>query len=379
MNIGLRNAVAAAGMVAALPAAAAPFDGSKIDAIVTAALKENNIPGAALVIDTPGSRWVQTFGYSDYAKQRPVKRRDYFAIRSVTKSFVVTAMLQLIAESHGAIKLDDTIGQYLPNIPNGDLITLRQLGNMTSGLYNYTVDPGFHKAFGKNPLRHWTPAQLLKFAFDSKYHGPIDFPPGTQYEYSNTNTLVLGLLVEALTGQKFAATLSAAILKPTGLASMVYMNGVSLPNPHSKGYQGFFDNQPEAVDINATSLNFAGAMASTVADLATWGEVLVGGELLPAKLQQQRFRAHATKGDPNSPLYDRYGLGMGEIAGWWGHTGSGIGYEAAVFHSIDKGETFAIEVNATNGHDVPAVIFCRVLHALHPGESVPGGSVCDKE
>jgi D-alanyl-D-alanine carboxypeptidase len=372
--------IAAAGWLAAgLPAAAAtpPLDTGKIEAIVTAALKENNIPGAALVIDTPGSRWVQTFGYSDYAKQRPVSRRDYFAIRSITKSFVVTAVLQLIAASHGAITLDDTIGQYLPNIPNGDQITLRELGNMTSGLYNYTADPGFHKALAKNPLRHWTAAQLLAFAFDSKYHGPIDFPPGAHYEYSNTNTLLLGELVEKLTGKKFAATLNAAILKPTGLGAMTYLTGVSLPNPHALGYQGFFDNRPEAVDINATSLNFAGAMASTISDLATWGEVLVGGELLPAKLQAQRFRAHATKGDPNSPLYDKYGLGMGEIAGWWGHTGSGLGYEAAVFHSAEKAETFAIEVNATNSHDVPALIFCRVLHAIHPNEILPAKSVCD--
>ncbi len=368
---GLHSAVATAA-----PSAA---DKTKINAAVTAAMREFNIPGAALAIETGGTRWVRGYGYAGYAGKRPVVPNDYFAIRSITKSFVVTALMQLIADSKGAMTLDDTIGKYLPNIPNGGTITLRRLANMTSGLYDYSVDPAFGAAFSKDLLRHWTVDQLLKFALYSKAHSAINFQPGARYQYSNTNTLLLGKVVELKTGKPFAATLKAAILRPSHLDATAYLTGVALPSPSAVGYQGFYNNRPEAVALNATGLNFSGAMAATIGDLADWGKVLVGGDLLPPGLQAQRFRSHLTAGDPKSPLYDRYGLGMGQIAGWWGHTGSGLGFEAAVFHNPDTNETFAITVNASNDIDSPARIFCRVLHILHPGETLPAKSVCDSE
>jgi len=372
-------AVLLAGVPTLAQAAAPPtLDTEKISKIVTQALKEYNIPGAVLDIDTPGNRWVQAFGLANWQANRPVKPRDHFAIRSITKSFTVTRVLQLIAASDGAITLNDPIGTYLPNIPNGDIITLRQLGDMTSGLYDYTADPDFRKAFGADPTRHFSVQQLLKYALYSKKHGPINFQPGAEYQYSNTNTLLLGELVVALTSKPFANTLSTAILRPLGLGSTVFVKAVDLPAPAATGYQGFFDNEPDPVAVNSSSLSYAGAMASTASDLASWGEVLVGGELLPAKLQQQRFRAHRTAEDPNSPLYDRYGLGMGEIAGWWGHTGSGVGFQAAVFHNIDSGITFAILLNASNTNDSPARIFCRVLPLLTKGDLPAAKSVCEE-
>lgn len=375
--------ITAACMVGFAPTAATaapslPIQG-EIKAAVTAAMKEFNIPGANLVVETQGTRWVQSFGYGRYAIKQPVTPRDYFATRSITKSFVVTALMQLIADSKGAMSLNDPIGKYLPNIPNGATITLRQLANMRSGLYDYTEDPDFGAAFSADLLRSWTADQLLKFALYSNKHGPANFAPGARYQYSNTNTLLLGKVVELRTGRPFAATLNAAILKPYGLGSTVYLNGVALPAPRTVGYQGFYDLRPEAIAVNATALNFSGAMAMTISDLATWGKLLVSGNLLPAGLQAQRFNGSLTAIDPQSPLYDRYGLGMGEIAGWWGHTGSGVGYEAAVFHSPDKNETFAIMVNASNSTNSPARIFCRVLHILHPGETRPAKSVCDRE
>jgi D-alanyl-D-alanine carboxypeptidase len=371
-----RFVAAAAALAVGLPAHAAP-NTAKIGNIVTAALKEFNVPGAQVEVDTPGTHWAQSFGFSDYAARRPVTLRDHFAIRSITKSFTVTAVLQLIAASNGAVKLNDPIGDYLPDIPNGNLITIRQLANMTSGLYNYTIDPDFGAALGSDPTRHWGVDKLLSYALYSKKHPAIVFPPGSQYQYSNTNTLLLGKLVIALTAKPFPAVLNSQILRPLHLTSTVYLTGVPLPSPAATGYQGFFDNMPDPVEINATSLSFAGAMASTVTDLANWGAALAEGTLLPETLQQKRFVSRRTAGDPASPLYDSYGLGMGEIAGWWGHTGSGVGFQAAVFHDIATDETFAILLNASNSNDVPAHIFCRVLPVLHA--EIPANSVCAKE
>ena len=345
--------------------AAADEGGNKVEQVVSGALAEFAIPGAAVAASGLDGSWVRTFGLADVAANRPVRPNDYFAIRSITKSFVVTAVLQLVANSDGAVRLDDPIGKFLQDVPNGDVVTIRQLGNMTSGLFNYTSDEDLKAAFGADPTRAWTADELLAFAFNSASHGPIVFPAGTRYQYSNTNTLLLGKLVETLTGQPFADVLQAEILAPSGLRSTRYLSGVRLPRPSVKGYQGTDDDgAPDAVAINATSLNFAGAMAATVSDLARWGTVLATGTLLPAELQKQRFRARSAATDPNSPLYDRYGLGMGEVAGWWGHTGEGVGFEAAVFHQIEQNRTFAIVLNASNVSDVPVVIFCRVLRAV---------------
>jgi len=379
----LRNIIVALGLAGIVPgsALAAPSKAvqAKIEVSVADAMKEFNVPGAALVIKTQGTRWTKTFGYADFDAKRPVSVQDYFAIRSITKSFTVTRTLQLIADSNGKMTLDDPVDKYLADIPNGNRVTLRMLANMTSGLYDYSSDPDFGAALGKDLTRAWTIDQLLRFALYSTKHPAFNFQPGAQYQYSNTNTLLLGKVVQTVTGKPFGTTLSTAILKPSGLDATAYVTGVALPSPSTLGYMGFYDNRPASVAVNSTGLGPAGAMASTVGDLASWGEILAGGQLLPARLQKARFLARRTAVDPGSPLYDRYGLGMGEIAGWWGHTGDGLGYQAAVFTNIDKAETFAIVVNASNAQDVPARVFCRVLHILHPKETLPTKSVCDKE
>jgi D-alanyl-D-alanine carboxypeptidase len=350
----------------------------QLEQVVTDALNQYGVPGAAIGVWTPHGRWAMTTGLADVAASRPVTPRDHFAIRSITKSFTVTLVLQLVAGSHGAISLDDPIEKFLSGVPNGQIISLRQLANMTSGLYNYTADPAFQQAFGADPTRSWTPHELLDFALHSPSHPPFDFEPGERFEYSNTNTLLLGKFVEAVTGKPYGDVLGERILTPLDLRSTAFLTGTDLPRPAASGYQGTDENgAPDPAVINLTTLSFAGAMAATLHDLAKWGVALAAGELLPAELQRQRFVGSSTADDPASPLYDRYGLGIGEVAGWWGHTGEGVGFEAAVFHQIARGETVAILLNASNAHDVPVVIFCRLLQVLGESPPVGGSRACD--
>jgi D-alanyl-D-alanine carboxypeptidase len=350
---------------------------SQLDKAFDEALEQFSVPGGAIGLWTPDGVWVRTSGLADVASQIPVMRRDRFAIRSITKSFVVTLLLQLVAQSGGSLGLDDPIAKYLHGIPNGHKITLRELANMTSGLFDYTRSAGFVEAFQADPTRPWTTDELLGFAFNDPSHPPTNFEPGAQYQYSNTNTLVLGKLIEALTGQAFSGVLTDRILMPLELDSTVYLTGVKLPRPAVRGYQGVTDDgQPDVAVVNASALGFAGATATNLHDLARWGRALAIGSLLPSNLQQERFEANPTAADPNSPVYDAYGLGMGQVAGWWGHTGEGVGFEAAVFHNIDRNETFAVLLNASNAHDVPVRIFCRVLDVLHQAPPLTSGSVC---
>jgi D-alanyl-D-alanine carboxypeptidase len=310
----------------------------QLEHVVTTALAEFDVPGAAVGIWIENGEWTKALGLANVAAERPVKLRDHFAIRSVTKSFVVTVVLQLIADSNGSISLDDPIGNYLPGVPNGDRITLRELANMTSGLFDYTADPEFRQAFGSDPTRSWMTDELLAFAFNGTSHEPVNFEPGARYQYSNTNTLVLGKLIEALSGEAFEDVLQEKVLLPLGLDNTKYLHGVQLPRPFASGYQGETDaGVPEEAVVSFSGLGFAGAMVSTAHDLRNWGLALAEGVLLPAKLQ---------------------------------------GYEAAVFHQIERNQTFVILLNASNNTDVPVRIFCRVLAVLNEAPPAESGSVC---
>ena len=349
----------------------------QLEDAVTAALHEFHVPGAAVGIWTENGHWTKALGLADVAASRPVKLRDHFGIRSITKSFVVTVLLQLIAESNGSIGLDDPIGKYLSGVPNGATVTLRQLADMTSGLYDYSADSDFRAAVGADPTRAWTTDELLAFAFDDAAHPAINFEPGARYQYSNTNTLVLGKLIEALAGATFDEVLRQKILVPLELTGTKYLHGTRLPRPFASSYQGETeDGAPDEVVVSFSGLGFAGAMGSTLRDLGVWGPALAEGSLLPAGSQKQRFEAHATSVDPGSPVYDAYGLGMGQVAGWWGHTGEGVGFEAAVLHQIERNETFAILLNGSDTSDVPVRIFCRVLAVLDEAPAAGSGSVC---
>jgi D-alanyl-D-alanine carboxypeptidase len=349
----------------------------QLEAVVSAAMEEFGIPGAAVGIWTSSGHWTMAAGLADVAAKRPVKLRDHFAIRSITKSFTVTIVLQLVAGSNGAVSLDDPIAKYLQGVPNGRDITLRELANMTSGLYNYSQDPAFQQAVGTDPTRTWMTDELLAFAFNDQSHPAINFPPGTQYEYSNTNTLLLGKLVELLTGRRFEDELQERILTPLQLDATSFLTGTAVPPPAATGYQGLTEDAlPNPVEVSFSALGVAGAMASTLHDLGRWGRALADGSLVPADLQQQRLQAHLTAGDPRSPVYDSYGLGIGQVAGWWGHTGEGLGFEAAVFHQIDRNETFAILLNESERSDVPVTIFCRMLGVLNEAPQPDSSSVC---
>ena len=349
----------------------------QLEDAVKSTLQTFGVPGAAVGVWTQQGQWILTTGLGDEATERSVRRSDHFAIRSVTKSFTVTLVLQLVNDSNGTINLDDPIGNYLDGIPNGETITVRQLANMTSGLFNYTQDETFVDEFRKDLTRSWTTDELLSFAFDGSAHNQFNFQAGTQYEYSNTNTLVLGKLVEVLAGKPFEEVLEERILEPLKLEETAFLSGTKLPRPSVHGYNGMGDDgRPLKIVASFSSQGFAGGMVSTLHDLGKWGGALATGALLPPDLQRQRFVTRATAPDVHSPLYDHYGLGMGEVAGWWGHTGDGLGFEAGVFHQIERNQTIAILLNESQPSNIPVRVFCRILGVLQQAPAATSDSLC---
>ena len=209
----------------------------------------------------------------------------------------MTVLLQLVRDQ--ATTLDAVIETFVPGIPNGHRITLADLAGMQSGVANYTSVPAFIEVFARDLAQPFTDAQIVGYTIPAS----PKFEPGAQYEYSNTNTILLGMAIEKIAGASFASVLQARILGPLGLTGTTYPTQVALPEPHPTPYEvdlgtGALEVMPL---VNPTSLSAAGAMVSTLDDLQTWGRALGDGRLIGAQLQAERI-ARSRDGDQRPHL-----------------------------------------------------------------------------
>jgi D-alanyl-D-alanine carboxypeptidase len=338
------------------PVAADPsLKSTQLAAVVTASMQKNQIPGAAVSVLSPGGRWVYTPGYADIATKAAVGANDKFAIRSITKSMTVTVVLQMVGE--GRLSLMDAINKFVVGVPNGSKITIADLAGMHSGLQDYSKNPAFIKKFAADFDQPWTTDQLLNYA----YSLPSLFAPGTKYDYSNTNCLLLGRVIEKLTGQSWDTQVQTRILGPLGMSATSYPGDNPMPTPASLGYAAS-NGKPSPLTVNFTALQAAGGDVGTLDDLQTWGIALAGGSLLKPEIQQRRLAAAGPA--TNGPTYDSYGLGIGSVQGWWGHSGSGLGYQAMVMTDPVSRATVTILLNAANNSDAQEQLFVAMLAVL---------------
>ena len=263
-------------------------------------------------------------------------------IGSVTKTFTVTALLQLVEQ--GKAGLDDPISKYVGGVTGGDTITLRQLASMRSGLVNYTVVPALDRSMTDDPYRSWTPAQLLSYSIGS----PLQFAPGSQLQYSNTNTILLGLVVEQLSGQPIGDYIRQHITAPLGMTQTSFPLDAALPSPHADGYSR---DTPDRSIANATDWDptwtwAAGQMVSTLRDTRIWARSLVTGRgLLSPATQRLRLASVAGPGDPFT-----YGIGMFNVHGWLGHNGSLPGYQTLSLYRPRSRTTVVAFINSNAEH-----------------------------
>jgi D-alanyl-D-alanine carboxypeptidase len=306
---------------------------------VQGVLARYHVPGALASVRHPGdAQWRESFGFADVAAGTPLDPESHFSIRSITKSFTVTLLLQLAAD-----RLDSPIAAYFPSIPNGETITFADLAGMQSGIADYSSTKEFADIVGADPAHVFTEQELVDLALP---YSPR-FAPREQYQYCNTNTVLLGMFIEQLTSGPLATALQRLILDPLRLTGTAYPDVVPLPSPHPTPYEvdvatGALESLPL---VSPTALAGAGAMISTLDDLQTWGAALGDGRLIGAELQLMRIAR--SREVTNGPEYDRYGLGIGILKGWWGHTGSGIGWQAATFYDPGTRATIAVLVNGT--------------------------------
>lgn len=331
---------------------------------VTPVLANAGMPGGVLsFINADGSTASAIWGSGSPGTDFSLD--SLFAYRSSTKSFVGTVILQLADE--GALSLTDPIEEYVPGVPGGTVITIDDLGRMRSGLANYSSLPSMHEALGLRLEDPPSTDTMLSWAFASS----PDFSPGTQYEYSNTNTPLLGEVIESVTGMPWYDAVRTRLLDPLKLSSV----GVGFPGgaDDAPGFNVSPDSDPEPVPVAAPGwFGAAGALTGTVSDLARWGQALGNGNLLADTTQFARVESLGpTSDDPASPEYDHYGFALGEIEGWIGHTGNGLGFQSLVMHDPETNCTVAILVNGTGADsDVPAHLFQALLSVID-GEQGP--------
>ncbi|MFI7125085.1 serine hydrolase domain-containing protein [Nonomuraea sp. NPDC050153] len=293
---------------------------------------------AALARVSDGGRtWSGAAGVRDIERGGRPSPNGYFRIGSVTKTFVATVVLQLVDE--GKVRLDDPVDQYVPGlVPGGDRITVRRLLNHTSHLYDYMSEPGYstNRWRGAARFRSYQPRELLKVAFAK------ELPDDGEWHYSNTNYVVLGLLVEKLTGRSYGEEVARRILRPLNLRhTLVPGNRAGVPSPHAKGYEPM----PDLVD--ATRMNpsldwAAGEMISTTADLERFMSALLNGKLTSAaSLRAMRTTVETEAGFGYGLGLQAYTLPCGTV---WGHSGELIGYLTFAFRS-DSGKSLTMSIN----------------------------------
>lgn len=314
---------------------------AELQAALDQVMTEYDVPGAAAGVWMPDEgSWTTAAGLADVEGEVAATTDLTWPIRSITKSYTVTMVLQLADE--GELSLDDTIDQYVDGITDGDRITLLELANMSSGNADY-VNQEFFDEFQTDPAKIYTLEELNSYVIDQ----PAQFAPGTDHLYTNANTNLLGAVIEEVTGQSYADALDERILQPLGQTGTAYITDVEDWNePHPVGYI-VTDGVPDPQTENPSILGPAGSLFSTLDDGRVWAETLGTGALLEPETQELRQIGHRIP----RPPYDLYAVGMGETDGWLGHNGEGLGFTAATFHDPESGASIVVYMNESNVAD----------------------------
>ncbi|HEY6485206.1 MAG TPA: serine hydrolase domain-containing protein [Candidatus Cybelea sp.] len=327
-----------AGSASAAPA----VNSASVQAAIVAAVEKDRklfggktpVPGLLIgVWDSQGNSYVHGFGYAEVATKRAMSAADHFRIGSNTKTFVVGVLLQLVDE--GKLSLDDPLSRFSlgVKVPNAENITIRELCDMRSGLFEAYSTPQVNKMNFKVGTTY-DPRTFIRWAVAQKPY----FGPGKGYKYSNTNYLLLGLIIELLTHDTVGDQVTKRLIQPFGLTHTSYPTNEAMPDPWAHGYA--LDKQKNWEDVSNTVpvslMSAAGCMISDMADIRTWIIAYVTGKVSKPATYKQLMSAIPT-GDGNLA----FGLALGESAGWYGYTGGLPGYNTADYY-FPANHTFVV-------------------------------------
>jgi D-alanyl-D-alanine carboxypeptidase len=282
-------------------------------------------------------------GLADTATGQPMQPKDRVHIASITKTFVATVVLQLAAERR--LSLNDSVQRWLPGVISGHgydpaQITIRELLHQTSGIRDYLDDPIFQNLDDLAPLEQtWQPQQLVDIALGLG-------PPLHGWVYSNTNYILLGMIIQKVTGQSPVTEISHRILAPLGLSDTSFpLTSTAIPSPFAHGYFGSLDVTNL---LNPSVAWTSGAMISTVGDVARFYRALLSGRLLPPA-QQREMLATMPVDDTGALFPEHYGLGIYSVQLYcgtaWGHDGGWPGGFKTIAYTSPDGNRQAVMIS----------------------------------
>lgn len=345
---------------------ATPADGAlRVDAALTARVQQladsvrsaQRWPGLSVAIVLANGQIVAAAsGFADTTKKTALTPNDRLLQGSVGKTYVAAVAMQLVAE--GVLDLDAPIAKYLgtaswlDSLPNGRGATVRQIMQHTSGLVRYEFQPAVTARLRAEPYKVWTPVERLRALFGST----PPFAPGTGWEYSDTNYIVLGMIIEQLTGDTYYNEVQQRVLTPLALRNTIpsdqralvrVANGYAGTKNDLGGYDASIGNDG-LLAINPQFEWTGGGMASTTSDLARWAKLLYEGKAFPATMLPRMLEGVPARLGANA----QYGLGViirpTPLGVSWGHSGFFPGYATEMAYFPQSRIAVAIQVNATD-------------------------------
>jgi D-alanyl-D-alanine carboxypeptidase len=368
------------------------IDPKAFRSVVEEAAKKLLLPGAMVLVRTPQGTVTAGVGTTQLGVQTPPEPGTHFRIASNTKTMTAALIVLLIQD--GKVALDDPVSTYVPGVPNGENIIVAQLLKMRSGLFGYTADPALADVMDADPGKAWTPQEVLDIAF----RHPPQFAPDAEYEYSNTNYALLGLIAEKVGGKPLREQFAERLFGPIGMSqtSLPGTDDTAIPAPFSHGYMygGSFyaladDPYPAVIQVgakagtlqpidytnqNSSYATAAGGAISTAEDLATWMQALVTGRVFNTEYQKQWLDSIQAE-DPDAPDGQKYGYGIsyqrfGPRAAMYYHGGELPGFNSFMGYDPENQVALVVWTNLTlspDGATTANAMLPSVLDEIYAG------------
>lgn len=324
----------------------------RLDGAITKQMREEDLPGVVVGVWVPGEgRYVVAKGKANLETGEKRDLADQFRIGSITKTFVATAVLQLVEE--GKLSKTDRLSEWYPDFPNAEKITIEHLLRMQSGIVGYEGEPEQYRST----------EEVIEA---SAKQGYIFGTPGQRTEYSDINYILLGEIIRKVSGNDTGDQIEKSILKPLGMKDTVYPTNNDLPGDlHGYTLDLVTGELKEAKSLPLAPVGAAGAMISDVSDLKTWAKAVCTGKLLKPDTQRERLRTQHLSGEPD---FSEYGEGIWKVGSFCGHPGILPGFNSQMWYLPEKDATIIVNVNRFDPSAPPpaAVLFETITKILFP-------------
>ena len=333
----------------------------ELDSTIAQVRKDKNLPGVLVGVSVPGEgEYVSAQGSANLDTGPEPQPSDEFRIGSVTKTFVATAILQLVDQ--GKLSKSDTLSEWYPDFPNADEITIDDLLRMRSGIPHYWNEETLGHYYDK-PQQNVTNEDIIEATAAKADQFK---PPDQETEYSDINYNILGAILEKVSGNDIATQIYQSIISPLGLENTFYPTNDELPgNLHGYGLDPKSGEFEDKTILNPAPSGGAGAMISDISDLGVWSRAVYNGDLLKPETQQARLETQRGKGVSES---SGYGTGIAKLGKLWGHGGTIAGFSTDMWYIPEEDATIVISVNRCDETYVnrSTYVLIPVLQSLFP-------------